>query len=173
MPIYTRTGDKGKTSLGQSKRVSKDSLVIEALGELDELNSILAFASGAKETGQIVKKIQSCLFHISSELAQRPSKNFTLAIENVQEIENIIDDIERKLPALRNFIFPGGSKISCCLFFARAVCRRAERKMAALNKKIKVRQDILSYINRLSDLLFVLARYANKISRTREEIWKP
>lgn len=172
MAIYTRTGDKGTTGIGTGKRLPKDHLIIEVLGQIDELNSSLGFSSSSKKIKPIITNIQSQLFYLAAEIAGRPSKNFKINPNATKDIEKLIDHIDKKLPPLKNFIYPVGSPIACHLFLSRAICRRLERTIVSLNRKTKLPPEILSYINRLSDLLFILARYANKISKIKEKIWK-
>lgn len=179
MPIYTRTGDKGKTSLFNGKRVSKDSLVIEAVGSVDELNAAIGVAiaqvSSIKYSVSSIKKelqeIQSDLFVIGANLANPRSKSSISFETRAKEFEKLIDEMTKKLPRLMNFILPGGGEAGAVLHLARTVSRRAERRIVSLSKKTKLDSGILIYINRLSDLLFTMARFVNSIEKKKETIW--
>lgn len=175
MPIYTRTGDKGKTGLFNGKRVAKDSLVMQAIGCVDELNAVLGLAFSKlkhKPTKAEIEKIQSDLFIIGATLANPKS---TLSINSearAKEFEILIDSMTKKLPRLFNFILPGGGEAGAALHLARTVCRRAERQIVTLSKKEKINSSVLIYINRLSDLLFTMARFVNLQDKKKETIWK-
>lgn len=172
--IYTKTGDRGETSLFGGKRISKDSLRVETYGTIDELNSALGVAAsqiGNVFTRDIIFKLQNDLFNLGSELALAKEKKLSWA-KKTQELEKIIDDLDSKLPELRNFILPGGDKGASLLQLARSICRRAERRLVSLSKKEDVNHDFTIYLNRLSDLLFVLSRYTNKTKNTPEILWK-
>jgi cob(I)alamin adenosyltransferase len=179
MKIYTKTGDEGKTSLFGGKRVEKNHIRLEAYGTIDELNSVLGVSSSFNND-ELVKKtindIQNSLFRVGSELATpeevKSKAIVSISPEEINNIEKVIDDIELKLNPLKNFILPGGSKLAAFLHLARTVCRRAERKIIELDLNESINPDILVYINRLSDLLFVLARFANHLSSTPEIEWK-
>lgn len=182
--IYTRTGDRGQTSLFGGKRISKASLQVEAYGTVDELNSAIGVAitevlSIKYQVSSIKKeliKIQHDLFTIGSILASSSTKRYTLdprRLKNrVTDFERLIDQLTEKLPQLRNFILPGGGKAGAALHLARAVSRRAERRVVALSKRQPVISDILVYLNRLSDLLFTMARFANYQQKQKEIIWE-
>ena len=167
--LYTKTGDSGETRLFGGDKISKDNLRVSSYGEIDELNSLLgvvrsaALAESKSGLEEKLKIMQNTLFDIGSELAcvdQDKLEKLNLVSEaQVQELENWIDQADAACPALRNFILPGGTMINSFLHLARAVCRRAERSIVTLSKEEKVRSLLLVYINRLSDLLFVLARY--------------
>ena len=167
MKIYTGKGDKGKTSIISAEEIAKDSTVIEIIGTIDELNAVIGLnISICKylEIKDILYMVQSNLFNIGSEIAfhkvQR-SNNKKNSPKDIQTIENQIDNISSKLPELKEFILPGGSYLASNLHVARAICRRSERVMVRFLAETKVETHILIYLNRLSDLLFVLARYAN------------
>ena len=170
MKIYTKTGDKGETALLGAKRVKKCCLEMEAIGEVDELNSLLGMLieEVAENFPQEAKKllaIQWQLFVVGSRLAaaQTKLKNVpALKKSEVIKLEKWIDAMEKDLPALKNFIIPGGCEEAALSFYVRAVCRRAERQMIGLSKKYPVDPVIKQYLNRLSDLLFVLGRWFNK-----------
>lgn len=179
MAIYTRTGDKGKTSLFNKQRVSKSNIRVEAYGTVDELNSAIGVAVAEliriKDKGLRMKKelikIQNDLFDIGSALANSSSKKTISLEKRVKEFENFIDEMTENLPHLKNFILPGGGKTGAMLHLARAVSRRAERKIVALNNRQKIDNNIIIYINRLSDLLFTMARFANFKEKKKETIW--
>ncbi len=163
--LYTRTGDKGQTRIfacrkSASWRISKSSPRIEALGALDELNSLLGFCK-IKALGGFTAKhledIQNNLFIIQGEIA---GCGKTIKAGRIKEIEKIIDGIEKKLPKIKNFIISGGTELSSLLDYSRAVARRAERRCTTIKKAIS--PSSLIYLNRLSSLLFALARFANK-----------
>lgn len=183
MKIYTRTGDKGQTSLFGGKRVSKSDIRVEAYGTIDELNSMLGIVvsqiSNHKSQITKVKKeleiIQQDLFAIGSYLASPEIKDQRLKIKDlpkrVEEFEKLIDRLTEKLPKLQNFILPGGGRAGAQLHLARTVCRRTERRIIALSKKESVDTGVIMYFNRLSDLLFTMARYMNHIEKKKETIW--
>lgn len=187
MAIYTRRGDQGKTSLYSphpgGNRKWKDDQRVVSIGTVDELNSQLGFVSSllsgrAKGVKGIIGRIQQDLFEIGAELAA-PHGNppvgghhFSVTLKKVREVEGIIDDLEGKLPALGNFIFPGGSPSGAAMHIARSVSRRAEREVVRLSRKEKVNPNILVYLNRLSDLLFMLARKVNQLEKAPEDVWR-
>ena len=182
MKIYTKTGDKGETGLFGGERVSKDSLRISAYGTIDELNSFIGYTiteindTGVKEN---LSMIQNYLFTIGSDLATpETEKNAKLKIQRTpesfyKEIEKMIDKYDAQLEELRNFILPGGSKSSALLHICRTVCRRAEREVVALKKTVTIGDNIVIFLNRLSDLFFVLSRFENKVSNHSDIIWNP
>jgi len=176
MPIYTRTGDKGKTSLFSGVRVSKADLRVEAYGTVDELSSIIGVALSIKYQVLSIKneliKIQNDLLDIGSALANPKSKPLNSLQKRVKEFENLIDQMTKSLPPLKNFILPGGGQTGAMLNLSRAVCRRTERRIVALNTKEKVDRNIIIYFNRLSDLLFVMARFVNFKEKKKEAVWK-
>jgi cob(I)alamin adenosyltransferase len=184
--IYTRTGDKGMTSLLGGKRVSKSDLQIECLGSIDELNSLIGISiSNLKTQNSNLKMeligIQKDLIKISSLIADakyiiHDTKYF---LERIEKFENLIDQLTAKMPSLNTFILPGGGETGAMLHFARSICRRAERNIVKLSQKSSVRQaqdknqkleTILIYFNRLSDLLFTMARFANFKEKRKEII---
>jgi cob(I)alamin adenosyltransferase len=172
MRIYTRTGDKGETGLFGGKRVSKASLRIEAYGTVDELNSVLGLAGAEIQDVQIaalVRALQNELHIVEAELAN-PSEGTKPCIQapHVAELEKQCDLLEAELPPLRKFILPGGSRLGAQLHLARTVARRAERRVVALAAKEAVNPEMIKYLNRLSDLLFLLARAANHRTGTPE-----
>jgi cob(I)alamin adenosyltransferase len=179
MKIYTKTGDDGKTSLFGGERVLKNNLRIDAYGTVDELNAIIGVVISDKiddKIKQILINIQNTLFVIGSELAS-PKNVKSNVIKNISSdeinfLENSIDNFDSKLPELKNFILPGGTKDSANLHFARTICRRAERIVVELDSQEKINHNIVVYLNRLSDLLFVFARYENFVTSTPEIEWK-
>ncbi len=175
MPIYTKTGDKGDTGLFNGRRVSKASLRIEAIGTVDELNSIIGFViSGLRTTGYGLRKelirIQNDLFVIGGSLAN-PKQKVNL-VKRTEEFEKLIDELTKKLPPLFNFILPGGGAVGASLHLSRTVCRRAERRIVSLSGKEKVQSEIIIYINRLSDLFLTMSRFVNQKEKKKETIWK-
>ncbi|MBM6616436.1 cob(I)yrinic acid a,c-diamide adenosyltransferase [Bacillus suaedaesalsae] len=168
MKIYTKSGDKGTTSLVYGDRVSKNDTRVEAYGTCDEANSLLGLAlsyikedvSGAQDIETAFHKIQTTLFHVGAELATPIGKEvkWKLEEEDIHWLENLIDEWDQTLPQLTNFILPGGSKAGATLHLARTVVRRAERKAVVVDS---VNPLVLSYLNRLSDFLFVAGRYVN------------
>jgi cob(I)alamin adenosyltransferase len=178
MSIYTKRGDKGKTDLFDSYnlckiRVFKDDNKIQAIGSIDELNSSIGIVINlVKDKEEIIflRKIQKDLFLINAYLAG--AKNISFSKNKVNYLEKKIDFLEKGLPKLKNFIFPGGSLISSFMHFARSITRRVERNIVTISKENKINPNILIFINRLSDLLFVMARWNNKTSGVDELIWK-
>ncbi len=179
MKIYTKTGDKGKTSLFGGGRVAKDGQRIEAYGSVDELNSRIGLVRALyppADIDQVLATIQNDLFVLGADLAtpkpkQRTSID-TIESRHVEHLERTIDRFEGSLPALKEFILPGGSRLAAELHVARTVCRRAERRIVNLLRKGEIGTTPFVYMNRLSDLLFVMARYANKLEGVEEVKWK-
>ncbi len=178
MKIYTKTGDQGKTSLFGGRRVDKNSTRIEAYGCVDELNSLIGTIVAEKPAANVLKKlvrIQGELFVLGTDLATpgdvkvkipRITKTF------VTRLEKEIDLFDKDLPTLKNFILPGGGETGSKLHLARTVARRAERSIVTLAKTERISNHALSFINRLSDWLFVLARFVNFQENVKEIIWK-
>jgi len=180
MRIYTKTGDGGETSLFGGKRVWKDDLRIRAYGTVDEVNSLLGVAASEVKSTSLVpvlRNLQNILFVIGADLAtpdddvSKPLSVPRLEENSVSSIEKLIDEFEAKLPELKNFILPGGLKGSAYLHAARTVCRRAEREIVTLSRTEKINRNIVVYLNRLSDLLFILARYENHANKVDDIIW--
>ncbi len=176
MTIYTKKGDRGETTLFNSKTsekvlVPKDSLRINAIGAIDEVNSYLGTISFDKEPWlkKIIEKLQEEFFTIGSMLA---GANLRFYSTKTKHLEKQIDRMQKKLPAIKHFILPGGTLIGAQLCFARALVRKAERAVVALNKKEEIKPQILIYLNRLSDFLFVLARTVNKSRGVKEKYWQ-
>jgi len=171
--IYTRTGDQGKTGLADGSRVDKFHARIESLGNIDELNSIIGILLTEKlpsDKKAILERIQHDLFDIGGELS-RPNHT-KIDNKKIDFLENSLDDMNNELQPLKEFILPGGSKTSSYCHLARTVCRRVERNLFKLAQTDKVNEASLKYINRLSDTLFVLARFLNKINQFDDIFWK-
>ncbi len=170
--ITTRTGDDGTTALADGERIDKSSTRIQAIGEVDEVNSLLGVleASGVPEDiAGYLRNIQHRLFDIGGELAV--PGNAAIAPNSVERLEELIETYNEDLPPLKEFILPGGSMAASICHLARAVCRRCERNMVALGQTEYVNPETLRYINRLSDLLFILARSLNHLQGAREVFW--
>ncbi|MDR2205856.1 MAG: cob(I)yrinic acid a,c-diamide adenosyltransferase [Flavobacteriaceae bacterium] len=186
MKIYTKTGDKGETGLYGGTRISKASARVESYGNIDELNSFIGVAKAHIDDENVLKqlkKIQFDLFTAGSEAATpqdklllangKPRLPITISEEEISELEKYIDLMEEKLDPLQFFILPGGGKAATFLHVARTVCRRAERSLVFLNDTENIRPELIKYLNRLSDYLFVLARFVSKINGETEEYWNP
>ena len=180
--IYTKTGDLGKTSLIGGTKVAKSHLRIESYGTVDELNSYIGLVNDLVEdehSKKILKEIQDRLFTIGSSLACDPEKEPLMKIPDLQEpdillLENEIDKMNEVLPEMRSFILPGGHAAVSTTHIARCVCRRAERICVHLQQEnIFVDPLVIKYLNRLSDYLFVLARYVGHLLQVEEIPWKP
>ncbi len=172
MAIYTKKGDGGETSLflKKSTPVSKDSVRVRAIGALDEANSYLGVIVSEKtELKKSMSEVQKNLFVIGSILA---GAKLRFSKSKTKKLERVIDRLEGTLPVLKNFILPRGSKAGAKLFFARALVRRAERAVVSLNSVEKVKPEMMVYLNRLSDYLFMIAREVNLKEAFKEEIWK-
>ena len=170
--IYTRTGDSGDTGRADGTRVSKDDVSIHAQGDIDELNSViglLAVKADDRELGELFNQIQHALFNIGAELSVAQQY---ITGSDVSILEQRLDHYNEQLTPLKEFILPGGGEASSLCHVARAVCRRAERSLVALNKVDAIGADLLAYINRLSDLLFVLARILTRNAGEVEVYWR-
>lgn len=177
MKIYTRGGDQGETSLLGGGRVRKDDERIEAYGTVDELNSFLGLARVSWSAGPLdsqLTTIQHELFEIGAHLAASSADSRFAGVPpgRITELEEAIDQMERELAPLKNFILPGGSAAAAHLHIVRTVCRRAERLIVALDDGTEAMTSTLSYMNRLSDYFFVAARYANHVQRLPDTEWK-
>jgi cob(I)alamin adenosyltransferase len=180
MKIYTKTGDTGETGLYGGKRISKSSKRIDAYGTVDELNSFIGLAITevrSENVKNVLYKLQNQLFVLGSDLAspdmqENKKNNLRLPSEYIGETEKSIDFFEEKLEELKNFILPGGSKAASLLHICRTVSRRAERLVVSLLSEEQIDKNIVIYLNRLSDLFFVLSRFENKISGIPDIIWK-
>ena len=175
--IYTRTGDKGSTQLGDGKRVDKNSLRVDAYGSVDEANATIGLSILRTNTKikKILQIIQNDLFDLGADLCMPDKKKIQklkITKDRVDYIEKKIDSFNKELAPLSSFILPGGSESSTYLHIARTVTRRAERKVCALSKKERINPIAIIYLNRLSDLLFVLARYTNNKGK-KDILWKP
>jgi cob(I)alamin adenosyltransferase len=179
--IYTRTGDQGETGLFGGGRVPKDHPRVAAYGDIDELSSVIGVARATEPIdffGDLLESIQRDLFSIGGQLATPDPKRVTKALEKavlsshqVAEFERVIDEAERQLPPLRAFVLPAGTAKAAAFHLARTVCRRAERSVVHLAHGSEVPGPFLIYINRLSDLLFTLARLANDRAGVKDVTW--
>ena len=181
MKLYTKTGDKGETALFGGERVGKDHLRIKAYGTVDELNALVGVALSEivdSELKETILKIQNDLFTLGSDLAspfEKENKNFIIpriSQEHITNLESKIDMFDSQVPKLKNFILPGGTKGASLLHLARTVCRRAERKVVELSRETGIGDNVIIYLNRLSDLLFVLARFENFKSSLPDIEWQ-
>jgi cob(I)alamin adenosyltransferase len=181
MRIYTKTGDDGQTGLVGGTRVGKDDPRVDCYGTVDELNACLGLVAAegvAEDIALLISKFQRTLFVLGSELATSPEKASSVNLETISpedalELEAAIDQFNAELPELRNFILPGGRKTAAALHYARTVCRRAERRVIALSRVSPVSNAIVVYLNRLGDLLFVLARVENQRNHVPDIPWLP
>lgn len=180
MKIYTRTGDKGDTSLLGGSRVAKDDARIEAYGTVDELNSHIGLLRAQSEGHDaLLVDIQNALFAIGSRLAcaseadARKFKVPAIADDDIQRLEGAMDDMDKVLPSMRNFVLPGGHIAVAQAHVCRTVCRRAERRVVHLAATDAIPETIVRYLNRLSDLLFVLAREQTQRNGVSETPWTP
>jgi cob(I)alamin adenosyltransferase len=185
--VYTRAGDKGDTALVGGRRVPKDSPRIEAYGTIDELNSIVglarAFNAEQKKASQksrwldeVLRRLQNELFDLGSELAT-PAESFyegmfRVGAEQVTALERLMDECQKELTPLKSFVLPGGGRVGGFLHQARTVCRRAERRVLELSRVEDIGEWPLKYVNRLSDLLFVLSRWVGKHLGETEYLWQ-
>lgn len=179
MKIYTKTGDTGETSLFGGGRVSKVSPRLKAYGTVDELNSSIGFARSQGLTGdgdEICENIQNDLFILGADLSTpqntRVQRIQRIAESHIKNLENYIDKLQNALPPLNYFILPGGCPAGAALHISRTICRRAERETIACLAEEPISDITVKYLNRLSDLLFVLARYENKEAGVSETAWK-
>ena len=178
MKIYTKTGDDGKTSLFDNTRVWKSHDRIMSYGAVDELNSALGIILSMKidsDLTEILSKIQNDLFIVGSDLANPDTTNQKIRTTNemVLSLETIIDKLESELPGLTSFILPGGALTSSMIHLARTIARRAETHVVSLSQNEKITKESFIYLNRLSDLLFIIARTINKRNNISDIIWKP
>jgi cob(I)alamin adenosyltransferase len=172
--VYTRAGDKGQTSLVGGQRVSKADVRVEAYGEIDELNSVIGLARAYledAEVDQVLALIQNDLFTVGADLASPIKVEVPRVGESlVKRLEAKSDHFLAELKPLEEFILPGGSQSGAALHLARAVCRRAERRAVALSEKEEINAEVIAYLNRLSDLLFILARVVNQRAGAPEKM---
>ena len=177
--IYTRTGDDGTTSLGTRTRAAKNSLRVAANGDVDELNSAIGLAIAHRTSHfsmEALTSIQNDLFHLGSQLAFPMDEETKIDLPQIEEkhiekLERLIDDAMDELGPLANFILPGGCEAAAHLHYARSVCRRAERSVVSLLQEESIEEFLLPYLNRLSDVLFVLARFENKVAGIEDKLW--
>jgi cob(I)alamin adenosyltransferase len=180
MKIYTKTGDAGETGLFGGARVSKASLRVDAYGQVDELNSAIGWARvqvSDSEIDGLLNQIQNELFEVGAELGSTTERKQKSAIplieeDQVQALERAIDRYEQGPPPLTTFVLPGGGESAARFHLARCICRRAERSLVALATQDDLRGELFRYLNRLSDLLFVLARYRNHQAGVSDIPWK-
>ena len=185
--VYTRTGDTGETGLVGGKRISKDSPRIEAYGTIDELNSIVGLARAFNEEkladgdahqflDTVLRQIQDELFDLGSELATPPDffqqGMYRVGEPEVKKIEQLIDECQKDLEPLKSFVLPGGGRIGAYLHQCRTVCRRAEREIVRLSRAEELSEWPIKYVNRLSDLFFVLSRWISKKTGKDEYLWQ-
>ena len=180
MKIYTKTGDKGTTSLIGGKRVLKNSDKLNAYGTIDELNSFLGLLR-AKTTDENIKTeildIQNTLFNVGAYLAldenvEKIPEFAQISDEKIKKLEDLIDFFQENLPKITNFIIYGENELSAICHVCRAVCRRAEREIITVNQQYNIESNIITYVNRLSDFLFVLARIYTKNEEKSDFLWK-
>jgi cob(I)alamin adenosyltransferase len=177
--VYTRTGDDGTTALGTGQRVPKTSLRIGAYGTVDELNAQLGVVLAGEvppDLAEPLRRVQNELFHLGADLCvpeadkpQRPGPR--IEPRHVVALEQLMDGLSAHLEPLKNFVLPGGTAAAAQLHVARTLCRRAERDVVALAQQEPVGAEVVRYLNRLSDALFVMARYANKTAGVDEPLW--
>ena len=185
--VYTRTGDRGDTGLVGGKRVAKDSPRVHAYGAIDELNSVVGLARVFNEEDraagaahefldEVLCQIQDELFDLGSELATPPEDfipgMYRVSAEEVKRLEKLMDGCQKDLEPLKSFVLPGGGRIGAYLHQSRTVCRRAERHILRLSRREEVNPELLKYVNRLSDLFFVLARWIAKQMGEQEYLWR-
>ena len=186
--VYTKTGDSGETGLVGGQRLSKDDIRIEAYGEVDELNAIVG---GCKyeidqklndykdfnKISNILYRVQHELFNVGTTLATLPkdlNEDLPCIIDSdIKRLEDEIDQFNEQLPTLHSFVLPGGSSINIWLHKARTICRKAERRCVKLSKTSDLEQNVICYLNRLSDALFVWSRWVNYIQEYKENVWDP
>lgn len=171
--IVTHTGDDGTTGLSDGSRLDKDHVRVEAIGTVDELNSVIGIVLSGNEAesiAQVLTSIQHDLFDFGAELAT-PERNI-ITDKHIERMEKLVSDFNDELQPLKEFILPGGSLVAANLHHARTVCRRAERVLITLHKQETLSDVLLKYLNRLSDLLFILSRIANKHDGKNDVLWQ-
>jgi cob(I)alamin adenosyltransferase len=181
MKIYTKTGDRGDTGLFGGERVDKDDARVDAYGSVDELNAVIGTARAAglpEAVDRIVAEVQGELFVLGAELSSVPGKEDKLRMSllsatEIERLEQAIDAAEAGLPELRSFVLPAGTAGAAALHHARTVCRRAERRVITARRTTPIRDEVVVYLNRLSDLLFVLARRTNHAASVADVPWLP
>ncbi len=179
MKIYTKFGDSGETALYGGTRLGKDEPRIEAIGSVDELNAYMGYAQTLVEDAdlsELMARVQNHLFDVGADLAtpatHAKAAEFRISPDFTTEMETAIDTLSAELPPLTNFILPGGCTAGATLHIARVVCRRSERCVVRLAREEEINPEIIRSLNRLSDLLFVLARTVNFRANTSEPIWE-
>ncbi|MDH5576111.1 MAG: cob(I)yrinic acid a,c-diamide adenosyltransferase [Nitrospirota bacterium] len=185
--VYTRSGDGGKTRLAGGQEVWKDALRVEAYGTVDELNSVIGLVRVNNDTRggdnqasarseEVLRWVQNKLFDLGGILATAPGESFpnmpTVTAEDVTWLEQMIDECQKDLVPLKEFILPGGGQVSAFLHLARTICRRAERLLVKLSREEPVEKGLIQFLNRLSDALFVLARWVAKTQGEPEFLWE-
>ncbi len=185
--VYTRSGDGGKTRLAGGQEVWKDALRVEAYGTVDELNSVIGLVRVNNDNGggdiqasarleEVLRWVQNKLFDLGGILATAPGESFpnmpTVTPEDVTYLEQMIDECQKDLAPLKEFILPGGGRVSAFLHLARTICRRAERLCVKLSREESVEKGLVQFLNRLSDALFVLARWVAKTQGEPEFLWE-
>ena len=173
--IYTRQGDGGKTRLAEGTEVRKDTLLVETYGEVDELNSVIGLVISQGPDPKLkdyLEQVQHILFDVGGELASAGSIEPLVHETSVKLLETQIDELNGQLKPLEEFILPGGAETAATIHLARTVCRRCERRVVTLLMEHRINPHILEYLNRLSDLLFVMARYENLKKEHPEIFWK-
>jgi cob(I)alamin adenosyltransferase len=185
--VYTRTGDGGKTRLAGGQEVWKDALRVEVYGTVDELNSVIGLARmnndkrelstpASAQLEDVLRWVQNKLFDLGGILATAPGESFpnmpTVTREDVSYLEQMIDECQKDLAPLKEFILPGGGHVSAFLHLARTICRRAERLCVKLSREEQVEKCIVQFLNRLSDALFVFARWVAKTQKEPEFLWE-
>jgi cob(I)alamin adenosyltransferase len=177
MKIYTKSGDAGETSLISGERVPKFHPLVEACGEVDECNSVLGCAGALTASTEIrrhLETLQNFLFVLGADLATPGNREIhRIGVEEVETLERSIDELQSTLPVLRAFVLPGGSPAAGQIHLARAIARRAERTAWAAQQTHQVNPPALTFLNRLSDFLFVLARRENLLAGIKENTWTP
>jgi cob(I)alamin adenosyltransferase len=183
--IYTRSGDQGETSLAGGQRVSKDDPLVCAYGSVDELNAVIGLARSlwradvsddARRLDEILAGIQNQLFNLGAQLST-PKDDFRegmpcVSCDQIAALEALMDEMNAVLGPLREFILPGGAPAAAALHQARTVCRRVERSCIGLLREGRIHDDVIPYLNRLGDALFVLARWANKVAGVADVCWR-
>lgn len=180
--IYTKTGDKGETHLAGGQRVAKDTLRIECYGTVDELNAFVGMAGVSAgecvpELTPILRRVQHELFNLGSILATKPEdvhpKQARVTVVEIEQLEKEIDRMNAELAPLRSFVLPGGSRLNTELHACRTICRRAERLAVSLAREEDIPIEIIQYLNRLSDAMFVWSRWVNHVVGVPEVLWEP
>ena len=175
MKIYTKTGDAGQTGLPGGARVSKDDQICELLGDVDELNASIGSAIADADGTAILlwlQKLQPALFELGSEISTGSGESLPKLADLTAEMERWMDEHDAKMEPLKNFILPGGCRLAVALHVARTVCRRAERSIVRYSTNSQVDSTVLAFVNRLSDWLFMAARFANHEAGQPDIIWK-